>query len=150
MTCAWRKAGARKPAPSAGSPSRHDPRTARRIKSVRVRLRGVGKQAGLGGRLALVGHRTYLESGKSEGRSILNVFGRQGITLSGADTDTDRVIRKDGRFGSFERCGVSSTWMLSIPAAVEAIEDGRQQSRHREALEKLEDVILDIRYTAKT
>ena len=29
-------------------------------------------------------------------------------------------------------------------------EDGRRRSRHRTALEKLEDVILDIHYTART
>ena len=39
--------------------------------------------------------------------------------------------------------------MISFPAAVKAIEDGRRRSRHRTMLEKLEDVVLDIRYTAR-
>ena len=63
---------------------------------------------------------------------------------SAADLD-----RRGGRFLPFERCGVHSTWMLSFPAAVRAIEDNRRRSRHRTALEKLEDVVLDIRYTAR-
>ena len=105
---------------------------------------------GCGSRLAPLGHRTWLDRERSEARSLLNVFGQQQISLLGAETDTRAMTASNGRFGPFERCGVSSTWMLSIPAAVKAIEDGRQRSRYREALEKLEDVILDIRYTAKT
>lgn len=122
----------------------------RRIKSIRVRLRGLADRSGIGGRLALLGHRVYFDREKSEARSVFNLFGRQRITLSGTETDTAEMKTAGGRFRPFERCGVTSTWMVSIPAAVKAIEDGRQQSRHREALEKLEDVILDIRHTART
>ena len=101
-------------------------------------------------RLALIDHRVHPDRERSEARSVFNLFGRQSITLSGAETDTAEMKNEGGRLRPFERCGVTSTWMLSIPAAVKAIEDGRQQSRHREALEKLEDVIPDIRYTART
>ena len=101
-------------------------------------------------RLVLLGDRIYLGREKSEERSVLNLFGRQQIALSGRDTDSAKTGRKDGRFLPFERCGVHSTWMLSFPAAIKAIEDGQRRSRHRTALEKLEDVILDIRYTAQT
>ena len=80
---------------------------------------------------------------------MLNLFGRQQIALSGAETDTAGLERKGGRFLPFERCGVHSTWMLSFPAAIEAIEGGRRRSRHRTMLEKLEDVVIEIRYTAR-
>ena len=103
-----------------------------------------------GSRLRLVGHRVRFGRDGPAAGAAWNVFGQQQISLLGAETDTRAMTASNGRFGPFERCGVTSTWMLSIPAAVKAIEDGRQQSRHREALEKLEDVILDIRYTAKT
>ncbi|MCY4004199.1 MAG: hypothetical protein OXF33_10900 [Rhodospirillales bacterium] len=121
----------------------------RRIKSVRATLRGLPGRSGLGGRLVLVGDRVYFDREKSEERSVLNLFGRQQITLSGPDTDTADLERKGGRFLPFERCGVHSTWMISFPAAVKAIEDGRRRSRHRTMLEKLEDVVLEIRYTAR-
>ncbi len=94
----------------------------RRIKSVRVRLRGIPERSGLGGRLVLLGDRVYFDRDKSEERSVLNLFGRQQIALSGAETDTAGLERKGGRFGPFERCGVHSTWMLSFPAAIKAIE----------------------------
>ena len=94
----------------------------RRIKSVRVRLRGIADRSRIGGRLVLLGDRVYLNGEKSEARSIVNVFGRQQIALSGAETDTADMDRKGGRFLSFERCGVHSTWMLSFPVAVRAIE----------------------------
>ena len=122
----------------------------RRIQSVRVELRGLPGRSGIGGRLALIDHRVHPDRERSEARSVFNLFGRQSITLSGAETDTAEMKNEGGRFRAFERCGVSSTWMLSIPAAVKAIEDGRQRSRHRTALEKLEDVILEIRYAART
>ena len=121
----------------------------RRIKSVRVRLRGISERSGLGGRLVLLGDRVYFDRDKSEERSVLNLFGRQQIALAGAETDTTDLERQGGRFLPFERCGVHSTWMISFPAAVKAIEDGRRRSRHRTLLEKLEDVVLDIRYTAR-
>ena len=122
----------------------------RRIKSVRVRLRGLPERSDIGGRLVLLAHRVYLDRGKSDERSVFNLFARQRITLSGAETDTAEMNNEGGRFRPFERCGVHSTWMLSIPAAVKAIEDGRRRSRHLTALEKLEDVVIDIRYTART
>ena len=122
---------------------------ARHVKSVRVHLHGLPARSAPGGRLGLIGHRVYHDREKSEERSIVNVFGRQQITLSGPDTDTADLERKGGRFLPFERCGVHSTWMISFPAAVKAIEDGRRRSRHRTMLEKLEDVVLDIRYTAR-
>ena len=121
----------------------------RRIKSIEVRLRGLPARSGLGGRLVLVGDRVYLDREKSEERSVLNLFGRQQIALAGAETDTADLERKGGRFLPFERCGVHSTWMLSFPAAIEAIEGGRRRSRHRTALGKIEDVVIEIRYTAR-
>lgn len=78
---------------------------ARRIKAVQVRLCGLGKRARIGGRIALIGHRTYLGPGKSDERSVLNVFGRQQVTVSGAVTDTGGMRRESGRFPPFERCG---------------------------------------------
>jgi len=122
---------------------------ARHVKSVRVHLHGLPARSAPGGRLGLIGHRVYHDLEKSEERSVLNLFGRQQITLSGPDTDTAALERKGGRFLPFERCGVHSTWMISFPAAVKAIEDGRRRSRHRTMLEKLEDVVLEIRYTAR-
>ena len=100
-------------------------------------------------RLTLLGDRVYLDREKSDERSVLNLFGRQQIALIEAETDTSDLERKGGRFLPFERCGVDSTWMLSFPAAVEAIEGGGRRSRHRTALEKLEDVVIEIRYTAR-
>ena len=100
-------------------------------------------------RLTLLGDCVYLDLEKSEERSVRNLFGRQQIALSGAETDTAEMKREGGRFLPFERCGVHSTWMLSFPAAVKAIEDGRRRSRHRTALGKLEDVVIEIRYTAR-
>ena len=123
---------------------------ARRIASLRVELRWTGEEAATGGRLALIGHRTFLDRGKSEAGSLLNVFGRQQITLAGADTDTARMNARGGRLLPFERCGVGSTWLLTFPAAARDIEARRPRSPHRAALETLEDVILEIRYTART
>ena len=123
---------------------------ARRIASLRVELRWTGEEAATGGRLALIGHRTFLDRGKSEAGSLLNVFGRQQITLAGADTDTARMSARGGRLLPFERCGVGSTWLLAFPAAARDIEARRPRSPHRAALETLEDVILEIRYTART
>ena len=121
---------------------------ARRIASLRVTVPGLGE--GLGGRLALIGHRTYLDRGKSEASGLLNVFGRQQITLAGADTDTAKMRARGGRLLPFERCGANSTWLLAFPAAARDIEARRPRSPHRAALETLEDVILEIRYTART
>ena len=101
-------------------------------------------------RLALVGHRVHPERERSEALSVFHLFGRQSITLSWAETDTAELKNEGGRLRPFERCGVSSTWMLSVPAAVKAVEEGRQRSRHRTALGTLEDVIPDIRHTART
>ena len=122
----------------------------RRIQSVRVRLRGLPARSGVGGRLALIGHRVHPERERSEALSVFNLFGRQQVTLSGAETDTAEMKSGGGRFRHFERCGVHSTWMLTVPAAVKAVEDGRRSARHATALQKLEDVVLDIRYTART
>ena len=123
---------------------------ARRIVSLRVELRWTGEAAAPGGRLTLLGHRTYLDREKSEAGSLLNVFGRQQITLAGADTDTAKLNARGGRLLPFERCGANSTWLLAFPAAARAIEERRRRSPHRAALETLEDVILEIRYTART
>ena len=121
----------------------------RRIKSVRVILRGVPGRSGIGGRLVPVGDRVHLDREKSEERSVFNLFGRRRIALSSAETDTAEMKSEGGRVLPFERCGVNSTWMLSFPGAVKAIEEGRRRSRHRTVLEKFEDVILEIRYTER-
>ena len=57
---------------------------------------------------------------------------------------------RGGRLLPFERCGANSTWLLAFPAAARDIEARRPRSPHRAALETLEDVILEIRYTART
>ena len=59
------------------------------------------------------------------------------------------MTASNGRFGPFERCGVSSTWMLSVPGAVEDLEARRRRTRRTALLDKLEDVVLDVRYTAR-
>ncbi len=45
---------------------------------------------------------------------------------------------------------MESTWALSFPAAVKAIQSRLNQFDEKEALEKLRDVVLDVTYTYKS
>ena len=121
----------------------------RRIKSLRVFVAGLGADEPLNARLRLVGHRVLFGRDGSAAGAAWNVFGQQQISLLGAETDTCAMTASNGRFGPFERCGVTSTWMLSIPGAVEELETRRRRSGRTALLDKLEDVVLDVRYTAR-
>lgn len=121
----------------------------RRIKSVRVRLPGVEKsQSNVNAKLSLVSHRECLDRNKSKERSILRSDTRQRIVLLSQDTDTKNKDVKSGRKKPFENCGVESTWMLTFPAAVDAISK-KKTSSAPQLLQDLDDVIVDIEYVFK-
>jgi hypothetical protein len=121
----------------------------RRIQGVRIRLDGLEGRGDIAGRLALIGDRVYHDRRRSPEQSASHVLGRQQITLTSADTDTRRLATPEGRLAPFERCGVESTWILSIPAAVQAVRAKRKAFRQQELLAKLADVTLEVTYTAR-
>ncbi len=122
----------------------------RRIKSMRVRLPGVeGSNGPVTAKLSLVDHRIYHDKTKSKERSSRLLVNRQQIALQSAETNTENLTTASGKFKPFERCGVESTWALSFPAAVKAIQSRLNKFDEKEALEKLRDVVLDVTYTYK-
>ncbi|MFT3771113.1 MAG: neuraminidase-like domain-containing protein [Minicystis sp.] len=121
----------------------------RRIKSVRLRLVGLEDRDDIAARLALIGDRVHRDRRRSPEHAQTHVLGRQQITVTSAETDTSRLAVPEGRLMPFERCGVESTWLLSIPGAVQAIQAKHKTFRQQELLKQLADVTLEITYTAR-
>lgn len=124
----------------------------RRLKSVCIKLEGVQKQANVGGRLSLLGHRSPKPQGAStiDKNRPYNAFNPQHIPLSGTSVDTSTMTSNSGRLLPFERCGVDSHWMLSFPSIVNLSNSDTPKNQHQvNIIKTLEDVELEITYTAR-
>ena len=66
------------------------------------------------------------------------------ISLTGPETDTAQREGRNGRFRPFERCGVDSTWMLTFPGAVKAIEAKQKDFSKKQVLENLKGAKIDV------
>lgn len=118
----------------------------RRIQSVKVKFLGLEGSDPIAAELTQISNRY---SAKERTWQRVCAYGK--IKLLGVETDTATMTPKQkGRLLPFEGSGVESTWLLSVPAAVKAIEKKKVKFKHKSTLEKLEDIEMTIRYTAKS
>ncbi len=117
----------------------------RRIQSVKVKFLGLEGRDPIAAELTQISNRYSAKE-----RTLQRVCAHGKIKLLGVETDTATMTPKQkGRLLPFEGSGVESTWLLSVPAAVKAIQKKKVKFKHKSTLEKLEDIEMTIRYTAK-
>ncbi|WP_161564967.1 Tc toxin subunit A-related protein [Okeania hirsuta] len=118
----------------------------RRIQSVKVKFLGLEGSDPIAAELTQISNRYSAKE-----RTLQRVCAYGKIKLLGVETDTATMTPKQkGRLLPFEGSGVESTWLLSVPAAVKAIQEKQITYKHKSTLEKLEDIEMTIRYTAKS
>ncbi|NES76316.1 MULTISPECIES: neuraminidase-like domain-containing protein [unclassified Okeania] len=117
----------------------------RRIQSVKVKLLGLGDGDPIAAELTQISNRYSAKE-----RTLQRVCAYGKIKLLGVETDTATMKPKQkGRLLPFEGSGVESTWLLSVPAAVKAIQEKQITYKHKSTLENIKDIEITIRYTAK-
>ncbi|NEQ74448.1 MAG: hypothetical protein F6K23_16260 [Okeania sp. SIO2C9] len=117
----------------------------RRIQSVKVKFLGLEGSNPIAAELTQISNRYSAKE-----RTLQKVCAYGKIKLLGVETDTATMTPKQkGRLLPFEGSGVESTWLLSVPAAVKAIQEKQVKFKHKSTLEKLEDIEITVRYTAK-
>ncbi|NET74560.1 hypothetical protein [Okeania sp. SIO1F9] len=117
----------------------------RRIQSVKVKFLGLEGSDPIAAELTQISNRYSTKE-----RTLQRVCAYGKIKLLGAETDTATMTPKQkGRLLPFEGSGVESTWLLSIPAAVKAIQEKQITYKHKSTLENIKDIEITIRYTAK-
>lgn len=89
---------------------------------------------------------TIKRRGESDpGRTIIV---RQSMRLLDKETNSVDSSVNNGRLLPFEKCGLESTWLICFPAAVKGKEEKKQEYSQKLVLEYLEDVEIDVWYTA--
>lgn len=104
------------------------------------------------GRLIQISNCRYYsrEKDPSKAKMLSNIRVHQSLTLSTAETDTQKQIQPSRRLRTFEGTGVHSTWHLSIPSVVKAIKDKRAEIPHHTMLkENLTEIIFEVSYSSK-
>ncbi|NES68567.1 MAG: hypothetical protein F6K24_26725, partial [Okeania sp. SIO2D1] len=67
----------------------------------------------------------------------------------GWQTDSSKVKLPKGRLKPFQGTGVDSTWHLSFPTVVKAIGEKRRHFPQKEMLKLIDDVVIEVTYSAK-
>ena len=122
----------------------------RRIQSIRVSFPGL-KKRGLNpcGQLTQLLSRSYHSRQRDAKNSSADLFANQSIILGGCETDSRDLKMPQGRLLPFQNTGVESTWHLSLPAAAKAVREKQLHFPQQAVLAKLDDVVIEITYTAK-
>ncbi len=115
----------------------------RRVQSIKVKFHGLEETDPIAAELTQISHRY-----SSKKRSFERICAYGKIKILSVETDTAKIKPKKGRLLPFEGSGVESTWLLSFPAAAEAIQKKKVKFMHKSILNKLEDIEMTIRYTA--
>jgi hypothetical protein len=122
----------------------------RRIQSIRVSFPAL-KEKGINpcGQLTQLSSRTYHSRQRDAEHSTADLFANQSIILSGCETDSRQLTMPQGRLLPFQGTGVDSTWHLSFPGAVKAVREKQIAFPQKAVLDELDDVVLEITYSAQ-
>ncbi|NEP90868.1 MAG: hypothetical protein F6K18_30925 [Okeania sp. SIO2C2] len=122
----------------------------RKIQSIRVSIPALENQRwSCCGRLTQIDSRLYYSRHKDANHSIFNPYAYQSIVLGGWQTDSSKVKLPKGRLKPFQGTGVDSTWHLSFPTVVKAIGEKRRHFPQKEMLKLIDDVVIEVTYSAK-
>ena len=99
----------------------------RRIQSVKVKFLGLEGSDAIAAELTQISNRYSAKE-----RTLQRVCAYGKIKLLGVETDTATMTPKQkGRLLPFEGSGVESTWLLSVPEAVKAIQKKKVKFKHK-------------------
>lgn len=122
----------------------------RRIQSIRVSFPAL-KERGLNpcGQLTQLSSRSYHSRQRDAKNASADLFANQSIILGGCETDSRELKMPQGRLLPFQNTGVDSTWHLSLPAAAKAVREKQLHFPQKAVLEELDDVVIEITYSAQ-
>jgi len=122
----------------------------RRIQGIRVSFPAL-KEKGINpcGQLTQLSSRSYHSRQRDAKNSSADLFANQSIILGGCETDSRELKMPQGRLLPFQNTGVDSTWHLSLPAAAKAVREKRISFPQKAVLEELDDVVIEITYSAQ-
>lgn len=122
----------------------------RQIQGIRVSIPALEKEGWpCCGRLTQIDSRLYYSHHKDVKHSIFNPYAYQSIVLGAWQTDSSKVKLPHGRLKPFQGTGVDSTWHLSFPAVVKAKREKRRHFPPKQMLKLIDDVVIEVTYSAK-
>lgn len=125
----------------------------RLIKNVRVKLMDKEKKVlrlRTPAQLQLLGHcREDSNSVSKKTTRKMSLSGREKVTIMKGEMSTSDIEPRNGRLRPFERCGVQSTWKLSIPALSIGVQKRNGRWKGMNQIGSLHDVECEITYTSR-